>query len=120
LPFNCDIKADRSGIIVYDPFLVRQPPSYIVKSLNYREIRVILYKMNPYTDIKKWGSEAHVVKEKSDTIDYFGYGKKVYDQIIQVENFKESAYVNTVVDLSPALDHGIGQVGVVVVPTLKG
>ena len=120
--FNCNLKADRSGIIVYDPFLVStkgKPASYVVKSLNYREMRVVLYRMNPYSDLKKWGTEATVVKEKSDTIDYFGYGKKVYDHVIQVENYKENAYISTVIDLSPALENGIGQVGIVVVPTTK-
>ncbi len=120
LPFICDIKADRSGIIVYDPFLVTdEKPTYVVKTLNYKEFRVILYKMNPYTDLKKWGLEnSH--KEKSDTVDILGYGKKVFDQIIQVENFKKSAFISNNIDLRPALENGIGQVCVVVAPTIKG
>ena len=75
--------------------------------------------MNPYTDIKKWGTETIHMKDKSDSIDYFGYGKKVFDKIIQVENFKKNSYITTTIDLTPVLDDNIGQVGIVVVPTMK-
>jgi hypothetical protein len=47
-PFACEIKADRPGItnIVYDPLLVQAtgtPPYFVVKTYNYKEIRVALY-----------------------------------------------------------------------------
>lgn len=59
--------------------------------------------------------------EESDTVDYMGCGEKVFDQIMPVKNFKLNRKIEFVVDLSPALEDtklGIGQVGVIIVPTV--
>lgn len=52
-----------------------------------------------------------------------GYGKKVFDKILPVENYVKDTFVDFFVDLTPALrdpNRGIGQVGVVVMPSKQG
>jgi len=46
-----------NDIIIYDPNLVasgNMTPNFCVVTKNYRELQVVLYKMNPHTDLKKW------------------------------------------------------------------
>ncbi len=59
------------------------------------------------------------MKERSDSIEYLNSGKKVSDKVVPIDSFQENGFVPTKIDLSPALEHGIGQVAVIVVPTLK-
>lgn len=63
-----DSGADASDIVIYDPNLVaarNMPPSFCVVSMNYRELQVILYKMNPHTDLRKWfGSKSGLPKKE--------------------------------------------------------
>ena len=76
--------------------------------------------MNPYQDARKWGNyPSSQLKERSDTIDYLSFGKKVFDKVVLVPDFKPQAVIPITIDLSPALENGIGHVGIVVVPTLK-
>jgi hypothetical protein len=88
-------------------------------------IFVLRYQMNVFTDLKKWNAEEHTtntkfVSEKSEKLDYLNFGKKVIDQILKVDNYKKNVFVEVPIDLSPALNNGIGHVVIVVSPTLKG
>jgi len=82
--------------------------------------------MKPRKDLAKWGTEKSylsVAEKKSDTHDYLGYGKKVFDKILPVENYAKDTYVDFIVDLTSALrdpKRGVGQIVVVVMPTRKG
>lgn len=45
---------------MYDPFSVvarKASPSYLIRTFNYRELRVILYKMNVWSDLEPWKQE---------------------------------------------------------------
>jgi hypothetical protein len=137
-----------NDIIIYDPNLVAArnlPPSFCVVSKNYRELLVVLYKLNPHTDLKKWFSIKKTDTElKKDglylplslsniisyfflltlisCVEYLPFGEKVWEKVIQVEEFAYDVELLTNIDLTPALsypDIGVGQVGVVVMPTKK-
>lgn len=50
------------------------------------------------------------------------FGEKVWEKVIQVEEFVPQEELLTSIDLTPALSHpdiGVGQVGIVVLPTKK-
>ena len=125
--FYCSLVAPAQGIIVYDPLLSDfsgKSPTFLVQATNYKEIRVLLYKVDPYNDLKKWHllerNSAQILNEKSDSVDYLGFGKIVSDKIVKIDNFRKGVTININVDLSPALeDKKIGQVVVVVSPTQK-
>lgn len=54
--------------------------------------------------------------------EYLPCGEKVWDKVIAVEEFVPNEDLLTSIDLSPALSHpdiGVGQVGIVVLPTKK-
>ena len=59
--------------------------------------------MNPYTDITKWKKNFgdDILKEKSDKTDYFPFAKKVWDQIITLNNFQKDFILSNEIDLSP-------------------
>jgi hypothetical protein len=67
-PFTTALTAPLNGELIYDPFVVtkERPPTYMVTLNNISELRVILYRMNILTDLKKWGTESHF-SDKSDT-----------------------------------------------------
>ena len=53
----------------------------------------------------------------SDTVDYLNFGKKVYDQILDIESYRTLSVIS--IDLSPALNNDLGHVGIIVTPTLS-
>lgn len=131
-PFPCAIssyvQSARAEMLVHDPFVAqhnKKSPMFVLRTYNYRELRVCLYRMNPMGgDLKKWKAEfpkgvSRFAKEKSDQIDYFGFGQKLYDAVVPVDRFVVDNEIDFFVDLSPALQNGVGQVGIVVVPTQK-
>lgn len=83
------------------------------------------YKVNPFTDLRKWQNLdnrlQNLINEKSDTIDYLGFGKIVVDKIAKFDSAKRGATMDISIDLSPALeeDKRTGQVAVIIVPTQK-
>ena len=126
--FFCSLVSPAQGVVTYDPLLSEstgKSPTFLVQATNYKEIRILLYKLDPFTDLRKWHSfEQNIqllLREKSDQIDYLGFGKLVSDKIVKIESFKKFATTNINIDLSPALedDKRTGQVGVIVCPTIK-
>jgi hypothetical protein len=101
-------------ILLHDPFVAHHQhhaPSFVVRTYNYRELRVCLYTVDPtHSDLRRWKSELQrglyrYRDDKSDTVDYVGgsIGQKVYDEILPVKNFAVDQEVDFVVDLTPAL-----------------
>jgi len=126
--FPCAVAAFRQSIIINDPFLnvtSKQPPHFLARSYNYKEMRVCLYAVNAINgDFKKWKAElkrpsSRLEKEKGDSVEYLGFGRKVFDSILPVTKFIPNQEVDFIVDLSPALNNEVGQVLVVVVPSSK-
>jgi hypothetical protein len=74
-------------------------------TLTLRELRVCLYKMSPFTDVQKW-NEFKYKLDDTDKGEFMGCGNKVYDQIVQVPNFKRDSQIDFVIDLTPALEDG--------------
>lgn len=97
------------------------PPTFCVNSKNYTELHVVLYKLNPHTDLKKWyGLDKSALPKKEG--EYLPFGEKVFDKVVPVEGFMPDTETLVPVDLTPALAHadlGVGQVGIVVMPTKK-
>ena len=138
--FPCAISAYNTStysnpILIHDPFVsdsTKKTPSYVIRTYNYKELRVVLYSIphdSLQNDLKRWKSEIakgvrQYISENSDSVDYVGgifSNKKVFDSVVPVANFVPNQEMDFVVDLSPALskDNFVGQVVVVVVPTMK-
>lgn len=123
-PFRCNISAyqvnsssyglliySQTNFVTFDPFCDKK--LYTLRTYNNKELRVILYKLDPLTDIKKWKLSPWESKRKvkSDTVDYLGFGEVVFDKILPVEGFQKDKEQDFHINLDPALVKGIGQVG---------
>lgn len=55
-PFSAQIRAHQRGIIVYDPLLLASAgrATFYITSRFYKQLRIVLYKFNVYTDLYKW------------------------------------------------------------------
>eukprot|EP01114_Cavostelium_apophysatum_P022326 TRINITY_DN803_c0_g1_i1.p1 TRINITY_DN803_c0_g1~~TRINITY_DN803_c0_g1_i1.p1 ORF type:complete len:3646 (-),score=1090.84 TRINITY_DN803_c0_g1_i1:14-10951(-) len=121
--FSCYLTSHQEDLFVYDPFLheAKRPPTFTIKSFNYRELRVCLYKMNVEINAEYW--KIHQGEVNSDTEEYVrSPHKKVFDKVLPVTKFKRDREVDFDVDFSEALEdveRCIGQVGVVITPTMK-
>lgn len=98
-------------------------PVFVARALNYCSYRVCLYKLEAPADFQRWSArdkktlaEAPVDKDVKDPLHF---GKKVFDGSVDVPNFEMGLEMRIEFDLSPALSReGVGQIGVVVMPTI--
>ena len=119
--FACGIRPYKTGIITTDPF--DENPNYPIRTFNYIELRVCLYQLNVAKDLKKWLSIKSSPKASAtvDQSDYLGFGRKVFDKVVSVSDFEINKECHVAIDLLPACNAATrtGQVGVVVLPTIK-
>lgn len=115
-------------MITYDPLLLHHGhqagylPSFRLQNVNYTSLRVVLFKMDPESDLPKWVKMNNHPSEKEPFPN--GMGTLVSDTTVMVPQFsdpKEYGTQATVdIDLSPALenrDEVTGHIGLVVMPT---
>lgn len=118
--FRCAISSYLDGIRVFDPMLSGYDfPAFIIRSYNYKELRVCMYRMDPVSDLKKFNTYVKKPSTKSDTIDYMECGTKVFDSVVKHPQFLLNTETDFPIDLRPALDQGVTQIGLVVVPTTQ-
>lgn len=75
--------------------------------------------MDIHKDLSKFEKFEYNLNENNDALDYMGCGNKVSDQVVAVKGLKKDIEQAFLVDLSPALEDSVGQVGLVIVPTKK-
>jgi hypothetical protein len=75
-----------------------------------------MYKVNPYTDLRKYLELDISTMDKSDTVEYLTFGKKVYDQIVKIKDYKKTSGIT--IDLAPGLEQSLGHIVLLATPTV--
>eukprot|EP00727_Mastigamoeba_balamuthi_P000867 m51a1_g10778 hypothetical protein (4002) ;mRNA; r:32053-47400 len=124
---RCPAAAQPRALVTHDPSL--GPPALCVHSTNYTELRVVLYRLAASDgDVQAWVAgrgrlaelAASETREGAGGVEYFARGgRKALDQVVEVPEFRRDAELPVWVDLSPALQGGVGAVAAVVVPTRR-
>jgi len=96
--------------------MLNSPPTFIVDTLNYCELRVCLYRFDLLEHLFYW-DQPNEAKSMDDRIDYFKFGDKIFDKIIKLPGYADNQRIKYPIDLSPALKDGCGQIGVIVTPS---
>lgn len=79
----------------------------------------MLRKVDPTKHLFLWKKHNLDLKVASDDNSYLDFGEIVYDEICPVPNFRRNFLNRFSVDLSPALEGGVGHVIVIATPTTK-
>lgn len=119
--FPCGIKAFKTGLFTMNPFS-KKTNIYTVNVYNYSEIHVQFYKMDPKKDLKIYLSEKYpkIISIDKNPSDFFKCGKKIFDGILQVPNYKRDVECYLDIDLSNYCNsYAHGQIGIVCFPSIQ-
>jgi alpha-2-macroglobulin len=85
----------KEGIIIRDPF--EEIPTYRFITCNIHTVHITIYQVDPFKDleISQFGRNQSITK----TID-LDFGKKVYDNEIEVKNYKDNEFIESKISLS--------------------
>ena len=98
---------------------------YSFYSYNYHELRVCMFQMNPKKDLLKWQKKK--IKTQFETLSNpIGCGKKISDEIITIDNFKENTEILVSLSLYEKLNlislentNACCQIGIFICPTSR-
>jgi hypothetical protein len=105
-----------------DPRRHLRTPRVAVRSLNYKEARVVVYKVDPFRRHHQWPPVADFISltGDEDPADPYPEFEKLYDATVPLK-FVRDEETTTEIDLSPAVGKKsvIGQFGILIYPTRK-
>ena len=121
-PFICGLRSFYQQITVLrNPLMEPIDSSYSLRVLNYKEIRVLLYKLTT-SDIPKWVALEPEDSVSPSTKKYGNSKNKLYDQVhrLEIALDQELIYTFDIFNLltQNQIQSAGGQIGVVIVPTM--
>ncbi len=103
---NRELRTHGRGMVL-DP---KRPPEFTFLSTNYSEVEIQIWRVSP-RDYPDW--EPFETRRRDEFLERVG--RKVHDSVLDIGGVDDVETV-TRVDLSPFLDHGVGQLVVLVRP----